>query len=237
MLQAVDGPATGAVVVTADGASVRVRVTATQGVATAKASRPAIGPPVHALAGRAGARTETARRALERAMWRPRRASGGPPDDYSAQPRPRQETDDTPAGDRAVLTALYDAAGGDNWWRDTHWLSDRPLGEWYGVTTDSDGRVTALELADNRLTGAVPEALGSLTRLRTARPQSERADRRYSGRVGRAGRPEAVESRLQRADRSDPAGTGQPVQPRVAQSSLERVPDADPARVGQSEQA
>ena len=165
MLQAVDGPATGAIVVTADGASVRVRVTANREKAAAELSRPAIGPTVHVLAGRAGAGTKTARRAPERAMWRAHRASGRPPDDYSAQTRPRQETDDTPAGDRAVLTAFYDATGGDNWWRDTHWLSDRPLGEWYGVTTDSGGRVTALELSDNRLTGAVPDLLGSLTRL------------------------------------------------------------------------
>ena len=165
MLQAVDGPATGAIVVTADGASVRVRVTANREEAAAELSRPAIGPTVHVLAGRAGAGTKTARRAPERAMWRAHRASGRPPDDYSAQTRPRQETDDTPAGDRAALTAFYDATGGDNWWRNTHWLSDRPLGEWYGVTTDSGGRVTALELSDNRLTGAVPDVLGSLTRL------------------------------------------------------------------------
>ena len=165
MLQAVDGPATGAIVVTADGASVRVRVTANREEAAAELSRPAIGPTVHVLAGRAGAGTKTARRAPERAMWRAHRASGRPRDDYSAQTRPRQETDDTPAGDRAALTAFYDATGGDNWWRDTHWLSDRPLGKWYGVTTDSGGRVTALELSDNRLTGAVPDVLGSLTRL------------------------------------------------------------------------
>ena len=44
-----------------------------------------------------------------------------------------------PAGkdDRAALTALYNATGGANWGNNTNWLSDGPLGEWYGVTTDT----------------------------------------------------------------------------------------------------
>ena len=29
-------------------------------------------------------------------------------------------------------------------------LSDAPLGDWYGVTTDTDGRVMELSLADNK---------------------------------------------------------------------------------------
>ena len=48
--------------------------------------------------------------------------------------------------DRDALIALYNAAGGDNWVDNTNWLSDRPLGEWYGVWTNSNGRVAGLEL-------------------------------------------------------------------------------------------
>ena len=56
--------------------------------------------------------------------------------------------------DRDVLVALYNATNGASWTRNsTNWLSDRPLGEWYGVTTDANGRVTELDLTQNRLSG------------------------------------------------------------------------------------
>ena len=67
--------------------------------------------------------------------------------------------------DRSALTALYNATDGDNWKNNTNWLSDKPLGEWHGVTMDSNGRVAGLRLFDNRLSGAIPPELGSLTNL------------------------------------------------------------------------
>ena len=52
----------------------------------------------------------------------------------------------TPAtGDRDVLVALYNATGGRNWTHSANWLSNRPLNEWHGVTTDASGRVTRIE--------------------------------------------------------------------------------------------
>ena len=71
----------------------------------------------------------------------------------------------TEAEDRAVLVALYDAAGGDSWTDNTGWKSDAPLGDWYGVTT-SGGRVTHLHLEQNNLTGTLPAELGNLSNLR-----------------------------------------------------------------------
>ena len=68
--------------------------------------------------------------------------------------------------DRATLVALYNATNGPNWKNNTNWLSDKPLGEWFGVTTDASGRVTELQLGDNRLTGTIPSSLGNLTNLR-----------------------------------------------------------------------
>ena len=69
-------------------------------------------------------------------------------------------------GDRAVLEALYNATDGPNWRNNTGWLRDGvPLGDWYGVTTDSDGNVTELSFRDNRLQGSIPPQLGSLTSL------------------------------------------------------------------------
>ena len=67
--------------------------------------------------------------------------------------------------DRAALVALYDATGGANWNNGEGWRTDRPLREWFGVTTAADGRVTELELITNNLTGEIPRELGDLTNL------------------------------------------------------------------------
>ena len=69
------------------------------------------------------------------------------------------------AADRAVLVTLYDTTDGANWVESSNWLSDRPMGSWYGVTTDNSGRVTELRLAENQLSGQIPAELGDLTNL------------------------------------------------------------------------
>ena len=67
--------------------------------------------------------------------------------------------------DRAALVALYNATGGPNWNSNNNWLSDVPISEWSGVTTDDNGRVTELDLSQNQLTGPIPPALGNLSNL------------------------------------------------------------------------
>ena len=67
--------------------------------------------------------------------------------------------------DREALVALYNATDGENWWASTNWLSDAPLGQWFSVITNDDGRVTGLELWDNDLSGEIPAELGSLSNL------------------------------------------------------------------------
>ena len=67
--------------------------------------------------------------------------------------------------ERAALEALYEATGGVNWTDNINWLSDAPVGEWYGVTTDDSGRVTKLSLGGNQLSGEIPPELGSLANL------------------------------------------------------------------------
>ena len=69
------------------------------------------------------------------------------------------------AMDKAALLALYAAADGPNWKYSTNWLSNRPLSDWYGVTTDSSGRVIKLELQSNQLDGQIPIELGNLSNL------------------------------------------------------------------------
>ena len=41
----------------------------------------------------------------------------------------------------------YNALDGPNWEANENWLTDAPMGEWSGVTTDDKGRVTVLVLA------------------------------------------------------------------------------------------
>ena len=69
------------------------------------------------------------------------------------------------ASDRAALEALYDATGGDGWTNRTNWKTASVPGDWHGVTTDADGRVTGLDLHRNGLAGPLPSELGGLTRL------------------------------------------------------------------------
>jgi len=66
--------------------------------------------------------------------------------------------------DRLALEALYRATNGPNWWDSGSWLSDAPLGEWYGVVTELDN-VTELNLPNNRLSGPLPPELGNLADL------------------------------------------------------------------------
>ena len=67
--------------------------------------------------------------------------------------------------DRAALVALYEATDGPNWVNSENWLTDAPLGEWYGVETDRSGRVVDLRMAENTLSGPIPPELGDLYNL------------------------------------------------------------------------
>ena len=70
-----------------------------------------------------------------------------------------------PAIDKAVLIAFYNATGGPDWRNHSNWVSNVPLENWHGVTTDSDGRVVELRLRDNNLVGPVPGELRNLSNL------------------------------------------------------------------------
>ncbi|MGH9927660.1 MAG: hypothetical protein ACREA9_00380, partial [Pyrinomonadaceae bacterium] len=69
--------------------------------------------------------------------------------------------------ERRALIEFYTALGGPDWIERDFWASDRPVGEWHGVTTDADGRVVQLTIYDNNLTGALSPAICQLQRLHT----------------------------------------------------------------------
>lgn len=65
--------------------------------------------------------------------------------------------------DKAALIDFFFATNGAQWGANTNWLSDRPLGEWEGVSVDGRGRVTGLFLSGGHLEVEVP--ISALTRL------------------------------------------------------------------------
>ena len=67
--------------------------------------------------------------------------------------------------DRAALETLYRATEGSSWLESRNWLTDAPLGDWYGVSTNETGRVRSIGLADKDLTGPIPPEVGSLAAL------------------------------------------------------------------------
>lgn len=67
--------------------------------------------------------------------------------------------------DRAALETLYWATQGPNWLESRNWLTEAPLGEWYGVSTNETGRVGSLGLSDKDLTGPIPPEVGNLAAL------------------------------------------------------------------------
>lgn len=69
--------------------------------------------------------------------------------------------------EREALIAFYEALGGPDWIERDFWLTDRPVGEWHGVETDSDGRVVRLTIYDNNLEGEMSPAVCRLERLHT----------------------------------------------------------------------
>lgn len=72
------------------------------------------------------------------------------------------------AGDRAALVALFNGTGGDGWFNAWGWKSGAHPSRWHGVSTDSEGRVTGIDLSGpfgNGLTGSIPEEVGSLSKL------------------------------------------------------------------------
>ena len=85
-------------------------------------------------------------------------------------------TGTSPATDREALVALYEATNGPNWVNNDNWLTDAPLGEWFGVDTDASGRVIRLNLSGrwdseaqewirHGLSGQIPTKLASLVSL------------------------------------------------------------------------
>ena len=82
------------------------------------------------------------------------------------EPEPPVAAFQSVADDRAALVALYNSTDGANWTNNTNWNTTATLDTWYGVETNSNGRVTGLELTGNNLVGPLPAKLGDLSKLK-----------------------------------------------------------------------
>ena len=79
--------------------------------------------------------------------------------------------------ERAALVAFYEGTDGPNWVNSENWLTDAPLGKWFGVETDASGQVVRLAMSyrdaqsdewiTNNVSGPIPPELGDLSALRS----------------------------------------------------------------------
>ena len=83
--------------------------------------------------------------------------------------------------DYIALIQFHEAANGEGWTNADGWTSDRHtvMEDWYGITTDSLGMVTGIDLGGNGLSGVLSPRLGLMTRLTSLRID----DNALSGRI------------------------------------------------------
>jgi hypothetical protein len=67
--------------------------------------------------------------------------------------------------DRYVLASLYLETGERSWTIRNGWVASTSHCNWYGVSCDSTGRVTAVQLSANNVVGAIPTALNLIQNL------------------------------------------------------------------------
>ena len=83
-----------------------------------------------------------------------------------------------------MLATLYNATNGANWEDNSNWLSNRPVREWYGVTNDTNGRVSGLYLWENQLDRINTTGVEQPPQPEGPVPQQQPVDRTNSTAVG-----------------------------------------------------
>ncbi len=64
-----------------------------------------------------------------------------------------------------LLADFYNATDGANWTNNTNWLSNQPYNTWYGITTNTNGDIISVALANNNLTGTIVLNINALSEL------------------------------------------------------------------------
>jgi len=84
-----------------------------------------------------------------------------------------------------ALEEFYTKTEGDGWTNRDNWLEGDPcLNQWYGVTCNADGNITALHLSSNKLDGYIPKEIGRLTELTELTLDNNRLDEELTSKIG-----------------------------------------------------
>ncbi len=67
--------------------------------------------------------------------------------------------------DRKALMDLYKATNGKHWTNNSGWGSNAPIGTWYGIKANAQGRVSSIDLYKNNLRGHLPKSIGDLDKV------------------------------------------------------------------------
>jgi len=110
--------------------------------------------------------------------------------------------------DREILEVFYHATGGPDWDYQGGWMSEPSIANWEGVGVDTAGRVQALWLPYNNLSGSIPPELGSLTKLVELQLPENRLTGSIPGELGGLGNLEDLDLSFNRLTGSIPAGFG-----------------------------
>ena len=87
--------------------------------------------------------------------------------------------------ERADLMKLYEAMGGESWTSSANWGTDAPLGNWFGIAVDdTTGRVVAINLNRNNLSGEIPTEIQYFPHLRVLRLDYNRLEGEIPAEIG-----------------------------------------------------
>eukprot|EP01084_Bolivina_argentea_P142069 249600_1 len=70
-----------------------------------------------------------------------------------------------PVSECNALIDFGNALNWEYWVKNTHWMSDKTICDWHGLTCDSKNHITEIELTNNNLTGYIPKSIYNLTEL------------------------------------------------------------------------
>ena len=79
--------------------------------------------------------------------------------------------------------ALYRATNGPRWTTRTNWDTTQAMGTWHGVTTNAEGRVVALDLSANNLSGPISPDIDDLIDTLTALQVLDLSGNRLNGAI------------------------------------------------------
>ena len=131
--------------------------------------------------------------------------------------------------------ALFNSTGGRGWKDNSNWSSSEPLSEWFGVSVDSDGRITRLELKDNGLKGGIPSELGSLSGLSRLDLQGNELSGSIPSELGRLPRLDWLDLSHNALSGSIPSELGGLANLRVLDLSANSLSGTIPAELGDLE--